>query len=129
MDAAMIDGVSPSPILLFIFVLSNVAITAGYAFLAVAVVPRVAVKLARTKLGGVGFFLLCGLTHLHMAYQALFDQGAMGYAYMAVEPIMLLIHVPQAICVWLFVTGVYIEMGDFGLLRTKERERREQLET
>ncbi len=117
--ASQIDGVSPSPVLLFVFVLANAAITAGYAFLAIAVIPKVAVQLLRTKLGGIGFFLLCGLTHAHMAWAALFDQEHGGYAYMAVTPAMLAIHVPQAICVWLFVWGIYVEMGEFGLLRLK----------
>lgn len=117
---------------LFIFILANVMITAGYVFLALGVVPRVAIQLTRTKIGGIGFFLLCGLTHLNMALMAVMQNNHDSYANESTSWLMLAIHIPQAICVWLFVTGIYVEIGDFGLLKTKasvEQERRKLLDT
>ena len=113
-------------VLLFVFVIANLAITGGYAYLALAVVPKVAIEMRRTQLGGIGFFLLCGATHLGMAWTALVDEH---YARMATSWHMLAVHVPQAVCVWLFVTGVFIETGNYGLLRTKEQRKREEMFT
>lgn len=115
-----------NPLSLFLFILANVLITAGYVFLALGVVPRVDVKLLRTKIGGIGFFLLCGMTHLNMAWMAMMQDDSHTYSEGSTSWLMLAIHIPQAICVWLFVTGVYIEIGDFGLLRTKEDAQRKQ---
>lgn len=114
------------PLAMYVFVLANVLITAGYLFLALVVVPKVSIQLLRTKIGGIGFFLLCGATHLHMAAAAITDDSGHTYSAASTSWWMLAIHVPQAICVWLFVTGLYIEIGDFGLLRTKEAVRRER---
>lgn len=102
-----------------LFVLSNVIITLGYVFLAAFVVPRVTVRLHRTRLGGVGFFLLCGLHHLDNVFHYLFQsQLPVGQVYTELH--MLLIDVPQAICVWMFVTGLYIELVRWGPWRTGE---------
>jgi hypothetical protein len=104
--------VSEHPILQFCFLLANVAITLGYLFLALRVIPNIRVNLRRTKIGGIGFFLLCGATHLHLAFGALFCP-TMSLAHMSTSWLMLAIHIPQSICVWLFVTGLYIEVGDW----------------
>lgn len=101
-----------NPLLLFVFVMANVLITCGYIYLAVQVVPRVRVTLRRTKIGGIGFFLLCAGTHLDMAYHALFYPGK-SIQDMFISPEMLAIHVPQAVAVWLFVTGLYVEVGNW----------------
>jgi hypothetical protein len=106
--------------LLFLFVAANLAITAGYFLLAFAVVPQVRIQLLRTKIGGIGFFLTCGLTHANMALQSVINHDHMSMAEMAVQWHMLAIHIPQAVAVWLFVTGIFIEMGDYGLLRLKD---------
>lgn len=107
-----------------LFVLSNIVITLGYVFLAAFVVPRVTVRLQRTKIGGVGFFLLCGLHHLDNVGHYLFQSNlSVGSVY--TEFHMLIIDVPQAVCVWLFVTGLYIELvrwGPWGLENDKENK-------
>ena len=47
-----------------LFVASNLGIFMAYVFVAAFVVPRAHLKLKRTRVGGIGFFLLCGLHHL-----------------------------------------------------------------
>ncbi len=101
---------SDHPSLLFLFVIANLIITMGYVYLALTIVPKLRVSLLRTKIGGVGFFVLCGLTHSDMAFMALFHPH-MSMGDMAVSWHGLAIHIPQALCVWLFVTGLYIEIG------------------
>ncbi len=98
---------------LFLFVASNLAIVVGYVFLAVYVIPRVTVRLKRTKIGGVGFFLLCGLHHLDNVLHVLLQPNA-NVRHSMLELHMLLIDVPQAVCVWLFVTGLYVELVRWG---------------
>lgn len=96
-----------------LFITSNLVITFGYVFLAAVVMPRATVRLKRTRWGGIVFFVTCGLTHLEMIYH---------YAFAASEPVrdvyselhMLLIHIPQAIAVWAFVTGLYLELVRWG---------------
>lgn len=94
-------------------VIANVGITLGYVFLAAFVVPRITLRLWRTRLGGVGFFLLCGLHHLDNAAHLVLDPHAM-VEHMMLNNFMLLIDVPQVICVWLFVSGLYVEVAQWG---------------
>ena len=96
-----------------IFVVSNLAIFAGYVFLAGVVVPRATARLLRTRVGGIGFFFTCGLTHLEQVLHYLYG-GRVTFPELAREYHMLVVHVVQAICVWLFVTGLYIEMVRWG---------------
>lgn len=96
-----------------LFVVSNIGITLGYVFLAAVVVPRVTVRLRRTRIGGVGFFLLCGLHHLEGVAHVLFETDE-GVGKVMLSNHMLLIDVPQAIFVWMFVTGLYLEMVRWG---------------
>lgn len=101
------------PIASWLFALENLAICAGYLFVAVKVAPlfmrKVGVRYWWTKVGGIGFFLLCGLTHGEMAWRALFDHGM---PVMVTELHAHLIHAPQAVCVWMFVIGLYVELTD-----------------
>jgi hypothetical protein len=105
-----------NPLLQFLFVMANIVITGGYAFVALKIVPKINITLLRTKIGGVGFFALCGATHLHMAYSSLFETD-MSFGHMATSWLSLAIHLPQAIFVWMFVTGLYIEIGSWALGR------------
>lgn len=96
-----------------LFVAANLIIFLGYVFVAAVVVPRVTMRLKRTRWGGVVFFLTCGLTHLDMVYHYVFAESErIGDVYS--EWHMLLIHVPQAIAVWAFVTGLYLELVRWG---------------
>lgn len=96
-----------------LFVASNLAIVLGYFFLAAFVVPRTTVRLHRTRIGGTGFFLLCGLHHLENVAHVLFENHEQ-VGHVMTSTHMLLIDVPQAICVWMFVTGLYLEMVRWG---------------
>jgi len=96
-----------------LFVVSNVAITMGYLFLAAVVIPRVTVKLHRTRWGGIGFFLTCGLHHLDNVFHYLYSPDEqVQHVYVAWH--MLLVDVPQAVFVWMFVSGLYIEFVRWG---------------
>ncbi len=73
---------------------ANLAIVAGY-----IVVPFTVLRtfpMTRPVLAaGIGFFLLCALTHLSMAFGV--DHR---------HPLMLAVHIVQAGCVWGFVLGL-----------------------
>lgn len=96
-----------------LFIVSNVGITLGYIFMAAVVVPRVTLHLKRTRYGGIGFFLLCGLHHLDGVFHVIF-QSTVPVGQVMVEWHMLLIDIPQAISVWAFVTGLYLELVKWG---------------
>lgn len=96
-----------------LFILCNVTIFAGYVFLAAVVVPRATARLWRTRVGGIGFFFTCGLTHLEQALHYLYGNNEV-FSRMAVEWHMMAIHLVQAVCVWMFVTGLYLEMVRWG---------------
>lgn len=96
-----------------VFTIANLAITAGYVFLAAVVVPRVTVYLRRTRIGGIGFFLTCGLHHLDNVFHFLF-QPTEQIREVYVESHMLYVDVPQAVFVWMFVTGLYLEFVRWG---------------
>lgn len=97
----------------FLFAFANLAITAGYLYLALMVMPKVTLTMRMTKIGGIGFFLLCGLTHLEMAGHAMLGPDET-FGEMARSLHMLVIHLPQSIAVWMFVTGLYIELVRWG---------------
>lgn len=107
---------------LMLFAVSNLTITLGYVFLSAYVVPRIAVRLTRTKIGGAGFFLLCGLHHLDNVYHALF-QGQQSVRGVSVQLHMLMIDVPQAVFIWMFVSGLYVELVRWGPWATDANER------
>lgn len=97
----------------FLFAISNIGITLGYVFLAAVVVPRATVRLNRTRIGGIGFFLLCGLHHLENVAHVLFEpEEPTDHTMLSLH--MLVIDIPQMIFVWLFVTGLYLEMVRWG---------------
>jgi hypothetical protein len=97
----------------FLFVASNVGIMLGYIFMAAFVVPRVTARLRRTRIGGVGFFLTCGLHHLENVGHVLFE-GEQRVRDVMLSTHMLLIDVPQVVFVWVFVTGLYLEVVRWG---------------
>lgn len=97
----------------WLFVIANVAIALGYIMLAAIVIPRTTVRLWQTRLGGIGFFTLCGLHHLdNVLHLLLQPNSTVGQVY--VQTHMLVIDIPQAICVYLFATGLYIEFVRWG---------------
>lgn len=87
-----------------IFIIANLVITAGYLFVALRIAPYFKVTYLYTKIGGIFFFILCGLTHAQMAYYA-WTQTHHDYT----SWVSLAIHIPQAIAVWMFVLGLYRE--------------------
>lgn len=107
----------------FLFVVSNISITLSYFFVAAVVAPRVTVKLRRTRIGAIGFFLLCGLHHI---------ENVLHYLLAPHEPVsdvyetwhMLAIDVPQAVFVWMFVTGLYMEIVKWGPWHIEQRQRK-----
>ena len=97
----------------FLAVGSNVGIMIGYVFLAAFVVPRATVHLRRTRIGGIGFFITCGLHHLENVAHLLID-GSMPVGRAMTSVHMLLIDIPQLVFVWMFVTGLYLEAVRWG---------------
>lgn len=106
------------------FAVENASITAGYVFVALVVAPlfmrRVGVAFWWTKVGAVGFFVLCGLTHADMAGAAMFMADD---APMATQWWMQAVHALQAVAVWMFVIGLYVELTD---VDWRPRETREE---
>lgn len=94
--------------MLGLFVVANMGIFAGYVFAATAVAPRLLVRLRRTKVGGIIFFLTCGLTHLELAVHAAthVDIDTPEFT----SPHMVAIHLVQVVAVWMFLTGIYREL-------------------
>lgn len=109
---------------LYFFVLENLAIVTGYAFLALFVVPRVSITLRRTRIGGIGFFLTCATTHLDQALHSAFEADEK-YGTIAAEWHMLLVHGAQVLFVIMFVSGLYVEFVEWGpwALRKDRRHR------
>lgn len=90
-----------------LFFLSNLGIFFGYLFVAVKVAPNFKISKLYTKIGGIVFFVTCGLTHADLALHA-WAQEAITYNDF-VSPHMLGIHFVQVIAVWVFVLGLYNE--------------------
>lgn len=98
---------------LYVFILENVGIVVGYAFLALIVVPKVAISLRRTRIGGIGFFLTCAMTHGDQALHSALEPHE-EYGTIAAEWHMLAIHGAQVIFVLMFVSGLYLEFVQWG---------------
>lgn len=102
-------------------VVSNFAIALGYAFVAIVVVPGVTLRLWYTRVGGIVFFATCGLHHLENAFHVLFE-GDQTIRHAMHVGHMLAIDIPQAIAVWMFVTGLYLEAVRWGPWRASRAE-------
>ena len=98
-----------------IFVATNPAIMFGYGFIATRVAPLLPVRLP-TLTGAFAFFMLCAMTHLDQVIHTLGDQSE-SWGEISREEHMLLIHIPQAVAVWIFATGFFLD------LRALRRER------
>lgn len=96
-----------------LFVVSNLVITGFYVFVAAVVVPRSQARLWYTRLGGIGFFFLCGLHHLDNVAHVLFAADDT-VAEVLLSWHMLLIDVPQGIFVGMFVIGLWMEAVRWG---------------
>lgn len=98
---------------LYVFVLENLGIVTGYVFLGLCVVPRVAIHLRRTRWGGIGFFLTCGMTHGDQAIHSMLEPHEQ-YGNISAEWHMLAIHGFQLLFVAMFVSGLYLEFVHWG---------------
>lgn len=86
----------------------NVIVFLGYVFTAGWIAPKFKVQTMVTKLGGVLFFLTCGLHHLENAYHVAF-RPLESNAVMMTSWHMEIIDFLQAIAIWMFVLGLYFE--------------------
>ncbi len=91
-----------------LFVVSNLFIMAGYVFVAFRVLPLFPIRLV-SKAGSVSFFLLCASTHGDQLYHTLTDQTET-WGEISGSVHMLVIHVPQAIAVWVFAVGFFRDL-------------------
>lgn len=91
-------------VLLWVFIISNVAIMAAYTFLAVKVVPRLTVS-RFSKWAFRLFLLTCGIgTHGEHVAHAILEPHLSG---MFTSWHMIAWHVVQAIAAWAFALGFY----------------------
>ena len=90
------------------FMASNVAILAGYTFVAFKVTPLLPVA-DITRWGSLAFFLFCASTHADQVLHTLGDHDET-WGEIAAEWHMLLIHVPQAVAVWVFALGFFVDL-------------------
>lgn len=90
------------------FLIENVLILAGYVFVALKVAPILPVRLV-TRVGAVAFFVTCTLTHLEQAIHTLYSRGTT-WGELASEAHMQVVHIPQAIAVWTFVSFFYFDL-------------------
>src|SRR3712207_3344157 len=79
-----------------------VGVAGGYFAVAALIVPKIVLEDATPRfttafrVGGVAFFVGCGLTHSHIAYHALADDGA-------ADLHEVVFHLLQVFGVWVFV--------------------------
>lgn len=91
-----------------LFVASNVFIALGYGFIAFRVLPLFPIRLP-SAVGAVAFFLLCASTHVDQVYHTL-DDKTETWGEIVNSWHMLLIHVPQALAVWVFAIGFFVDL-------------------
>lgn len=91
-----------------LFVACNAIIVLGYVFVALRVTMVLPVRLV-TRVAAVAFFFLCAATHFDLIAHTLTDQ-ADTWETITNEPHMWIIHLPQAIAVWVFVVGLYADL-------------------
>lgn len=93
----------------FLYALADISTTLGCIFLGIYVMPLTRLKLRITKVGGVGFFVLSALVHFGQALRTLFRPGRT-YGEASYQPATVIVHVALAVCLWLFICGLYIEL-------------------
>lgn len=104
----------------WVLVVANSAIVTGYTFIALRVAPLLPVRLP-SLVGAFTFFWLCALTHTDLIVHTLFTPDDT-WGHISREDYMLLIHVPQAVAVWVFALGF---LSDLRMLRRKAEEGRD----
>ncbi len=95
----------------WIFYVSNLIIVSGYLFASALITRRKGIAKGmsmRAWLAGLSFFLLCGLTHVELAFHAFFNLRVINLDG-SVDWHMLLIHIPQAVSIWAFLWAMQLE--------------------
>lgn len=88
------------------FTMTNMIAAAGFAFIAVVVMPRMRLQWWVTKVGGIGFFLAVAAARAEVALHALDGHRAVSL----VVPQQMAIAVAMAIFVWMAIFGLYREL-------------------
>jgi hypothetical protein len=95
----------------WIFYVSNLIIVSGYLFASLLITRRKGMAKGmslRAWLAGLSFFLLCGLTHVELAFHAFFNLRVIETDG-TVDWHMLAIHIPQAASIWVFLWAMQLE--------------------
>jgi hypothetical protein len=95
----------------WIFYVSNLVIVSGYLFASLLITRRKGLAKGmslRAWLAGLSFFLLCGLTHVELAFHAFFNLRVINLDG-TVDWHMLVIHIPQAASIWTFLWAMQLE--------------------
>src|SRR3712207_4954143 len=103
-------------------------VAAGYFTIAALIVPRIELENATSRfvrafrVGGIAFFVGCGLTHSHIAFHALADDERADWH-------EVLFHVMQVVGVWVFVYAA-VRFVDVRIVRrpTARQRAEEELE-
>jgi hypothetical protein len=93
---------------LYVFVVENLGVFVAYLVIGFGIVPRVAIHLRRTRLGGMWFFASSGASRITMAGQAMLDAHR-SYGSWAATWLMIVIHGIQVVAATAFVSGLYLE--------------------
>jgi hypothetical protein len=98
---------------LYVFVVENLGVFVAYLVIGFGIVPKVAIHLRRTRLGGMWFFASSGASRVAMAGQAMLDAHR-SYGSWAATWLMIVIHGIQVVAATAFVSGLYLEFVHWG---------------
>lgn len=98
---------------ILIFAFANSITAAAYVFLAVVMVPRIKVTRLTTKISGVIFFALSAIMHVALTAQVVLHPTK-SLAHTITQTYVPWIYWPQAVAAWVFIFGLYVELGRWG---------------
>ncbi len=95
------------------FVTSNLLVFTGCMVMALAILPRLRLKLNMTIYAGIAFFICNGLQHLYVTYGLLADKVVQ----VASSTHLLALRMATAVALTTFVVGVFLDVAKWKRLR------------